>query len=362
MAGPARSWLNALTVLTAIVGAVASPGCADEPAQSALHPAGPAAASIAWLWWVMCWTFAAVFVLVIVLLLLALRGRNDPPGEPTALHGAEEQSLPPLGRNGFIVAGGLALPIVIVTPLYVLSLDMSASKDRPADALAVRVVGHMWWWEIRYPQSDIVTANEIHIPVGRPVRLELVSADVIHSFWVPALHGKRDMIPGLENEFWIQADKPGVYRGQCAEYCGLQHANMALHVVALPATEFDAWLESQSPVAQSPDEQPVETQSPALPAEPATPAAHRGLQVFMAAGCAQCHAIRDTPAIGNAGPDLTHIGSRGTLGAAMLPNNRGNLAGWVANPQAIKPGARMPRTYLAADDLFDLLDYLEGLR
>jgi cytochrome c oxidase subunit 2 len=204
----------------------------------------------------------------------------------------------------------------------------------------------MWWWEVRYPEQDIVTANEIHIPAGEPVRLELASADVIHSFWVPRLNGKRDLIPGMENVFWIQADEPGVYRGQCGEYCGAQHANMAFHVIALPRDEFNAWLAARTK----------------LPPQPATAAAQRGAQIFRTAGCVQCHAIRGTQASGNAGPDLTHLGSRGTIGAAMLPNTRGNLAAWIADPQAIKPGIKMPRTFLAADDLQALVTYLEGLK
>jgi cytochrome c oxidase subunit II len=204
----------------------------------------------------------------------------------------------------------------------------------------------MWWWEVRYPEQSIIIANEIHIPAGEPVKLELASVDVIHSFWVPQLHGKRDMIPGIENVFTIQADEPGVYRGQCGEYCGTQHANMAFHVVAHPRDEFDAWR--------------AERTKPRT--EPATAEERRGFEVFMNAGCAQCHAVRGTQAKGNVGPDLTHLGSRRTIGAALLPNTRGNLAGWIADPQAIKPGVKMPRSYLPADDLLDLVTYLESLQ
>jgi cytochrome c oxidase subunit 2 len=204
----------------------------------------------------------------------------------------------------------------------------------------------MWWWEVRYPDAGIVTANEIHVPAGRPVRLELASTDVIHSFWAPRLHGKRDMIPGIENVFWIQAAEPGVYRGQCAEYCGTQHANMAFRVVALPPAEFNAWL-AERKMRRSP---------------PTTPGEQHGFTVFLKAGCGECHAIEGTPAKSNVGPDLTHLGSRQTIGAALLPNTRGNLAGWIADPQAVKPGVRMPRSYLAADELLALVTYLEGLK
>lgn len=315
-----------------------SAGCAGGAGQSTLQPAGPAAAEIAWLWWLMLAVFTAVFVLVVVLLLVAIRRRDRRAGDGGA--------APPLGRTGFIVAGGIILPVVVLTPLYLISLRTSASLAAPREALTVRVVGHMWWWEVRYPEQGIVTANEIHVPAGQPVRLELTSADVIHSFWVPRLHGKRDLIPGIENQFWIQADEPGTYRGQCGEYCGTQHANMAFLVVALPPDEFPAWL------AEHARPRP----------EPATPAARHGLQVFRKAGCVQCHAVRDTEAGGNVGPDLTHLGSRRTLGAALLPNTRGNLAGWIADPQAIKPGVKMPRSYLAADDLLALVTYLESLK
>ena len=310
-------------------------GCAGEPVQSALHPAGPAAAKIAVLTWIMTAVFTAVFILVIALTLRAvLRQRQA------------ESAAPPLGRIGLIVAGGIVLPAVVVLPLYIYSLETSVALRMPKEAATIRVVGRMWWWEVHYPEHDIVTANEIHIPVGVPVRLELTSADVIHSFWVPSLNGKMDMIPGRTNQFWIQADKPGKYRGQCGEYCGTQHAKMAFVVVALPPDEFRAWVDER------------QTPHP----EPATPQERQGKQVFLQAGCAECHAIRGTPAVGNAGPDLTHIGSRQTLGAATIPNTPGHLAGWIANPQAIKPGNKMPRTYVASDDLLALVAFLESLK
>jgi cytochrome c oxidase subunit 2 len=316
-------------------------GCDAEPAQSMVHPAGPAAAEIARIWWVMLGAFTAVFILVMMLMLVAiLRRPAASASAPTA------RSLPPWGRTGFIVAGGILLPVVVLTPLFIFSLLASARLHMPKDALTIRVVGHMWWWEVRYPDSGIVTANEIHIPVGKPVRLELASADVIHSFWVPRLHGKRDMIPGVENVFWIQADKPGVYRGQCGEYCGTQHANMAFEVIALSPDEYDEWIDSQSAPTPVPE----------------TATTERGRQVFLTAGCKQCHAITGTAAVGNAGPDLTNVGSRRMIGGALLPNSRGNLAGWIADPQAIKPGIKMPRTYLEADDLQALVSYLESLK
>lgn len=319
-------------------------GCTGEPAQSMVHPAGPAAAEIAHLWWLMLGVFTGVFVLVIVLMLYAIWLR--PAGSAAAVRA----KAPPWGRTGFIVAGGVVLPLLVLTPLLVVSLVSSARLRMPENSLTIRVVGHMWWWEVRYPDSGLVTANEIYIPAGKPVRLELASADVIHSFWVPRLHGKRDMIPGVENVFWIQADEPGVFRGQCGEYCGTQHANMAFEVIALPPEQFDAWVATQS--APRHERQTA----------PPTPIAERGREIFLTAGCKQCHAIQGTGAAGNAGPDLTNLGSRRMIGGALLPNTRGNLAGWIADPQAIKPGVKMPRTYLAAEDLQSLVAYLESLQ
>ena len=319
-----------------------------SPAQSMMHPGGPAAAEIAWLWWIMLGTFTGVFILVMVLLLYGIFRRNSAVAASASETGTIRNAgaAPPWGRTGFIVAGGIILPVLVLTPLFVYSLTTSARLRMPEDALTIRVTGHMWWWEVRYPESGIVAANEIYIPAGKPVRLELTSTDVIHSFWVPRLNGKRDMIPGIENAFWIQADQPGVYRGQCGEYCGTQHANMAFEVIALQSADFDAWLIAQT----------------AKPPEPETSIIEHGLRVFLTAGCVQCHSIQGIRAAGNAGPDLTHLGSRRMIGGALLPNTRGNLAGWIADPQAIKPGIKMPRTYLEADDLQALVSYLESLQ
>ena len=328
LALPLYLWATSATMLLLA-------GCGGSTMQSALHPAGPAAAKIAWLWWIMCGAFTAVMVLVVLLTLWAIFRRL-----PT------ERSQPPLGRTGFIVAGGIVLPVATVVPLMFLSLETSAALRQPRDALTVRVVGAQWWWAVAYPDQNIVTANEIHIPVGEPVRLELTSADVIHSFWVPSLNGKRDMVPGIKNEFWIQADRPGIYRGQCGEYCGTQHANMAFVVVALAKDEFDDWVDQRQRAAAQ-----------VANAEPAA-----GLQIFLKAGCAKCHTIRGTAANGTMGPDLTHLGSRRTLGAGLLPNTPGGLSGWIANPKALKPGVHMPANYLAADDLLALVAYLESLK
>jgi cytochrome c oxidase subunit 2 len=215
--------------------------------------------------------------------------------------------------------------------------------------LQVRVTGHQWWWEVQYrdssPQKWATTANEIHVPVGRPVVFELRSTDVIHSLWPPNLNGKRDLIPGNENSIWFQADSAGVYRGQCAEFCGHQHAKMAFLIVAEPPDSFAAWLVRQRDTAHTP------TDSVAM----------RGQEVFLASSCVMCHAIAGTPAGSRIGPDLTHLASRRTIAAGTLLNTRGNLARWIVNPQTIKPGVRMPPNKLDADDMQALLTYLETL-
>ena len=218
------------------------------------------------------------------------------------------------------------------------------------EPLAIEITGHQWWWEVRYlsdqPQLMATTANELHIPVGRPVALTLKSADVIHSFWVPSLHGKMDLVPGRVNTLWIQAERPGIYRGQCAEYCGMQHAHMGLVTVAESPDGFVRWLTAQRATA----------------APPSTPEQSRGRDVFERGPCAMCHTIRGTSAAAVLGPDLTHVASRGTIAAGRAPNTRGYLAGWLADPQQLKPGNRMPATGLSPEDLQALVAYLETLR
>ena len=208
------------------------------------------------------------------------------------------------------------------------------------------MTGHDWWWEVRYPDQGIVSANEIHVPVGRPVRLRLTSADVIHSFWVPQLTVKTDLIPGQTNTTWIQASNPGTYRGQCAEYCGLQHAKMAILVIADPPDAFARWLANE--------------RQPATAA--ADPLAARGRLALERNSCAACHTVRGTTASGTLGPDLTHFGGRRTIGADTLPNTPGNLGGWIVNSQTVKPGNKMPPQPLTPQELQALLAYLESLK
>ncbi len=218
----------------------------------------------------------------------------------------------------------------------------------------------MWWWAVEYPEHGLITANELTIPAGEPVRLELTSADVIHSFWVPQLHGKMDLLPGQITQFWIEADRPGRYRGQCAEYCGRQHALMAFEVVALPPEEFVQWLQTQSTTAKSSMDDESTAQERPLPQEEDSNLT-RGERLFFQHGCGVCHAIEGTPAQGLAGPDLTWIASRNTLAAGTIANTRENLLHWLADPQAIKPGAKMPATHAPDEELELIVSYLHSL-
>jgi cytochrome c oxidase subunit 2 len=232
---------------------------------------------------------------------------------------------------------------------YLTGRSLTAEQGNK-NGLNVDVIGHQWWWEVRYKDVDasniFTTANEIHIPVGVPVLFNLQATDVIHSFWVPNLAGKRDLIPGKINGIWLQADKPGVYRGQCAEYCGMQHAKMAFWVVAEPQEQFNAWRQNQT-----------QTSIP-----PMTDSQKRGQQIFLSSTCVMCHAINGTPAGSNIGPNLTHIASRHMIASATLANTRDHLALWVRDSQQVKPGNRMPQNNFSEADLQALLDYLQSLK
>ena len=312
--------------------------------QSALAPAGPAAERIADLWWVMLVAAGVVFLIVLWVLLRAFTHQ----GARSELHRHGERDA---AATRWVVLGGVGLPVLILTPLFLFTLHTLGALSPPGDdALEIVVTGKQWWWDVEYvgdaPTERLRTANEIHIPVGTPVRVRLRATDVIHSFWAPALQGKLDLVPGRENLTWIQADSAGEYRGACAEYCGLQHTRMGLLVVAEAPEAFAAWRAAQA--------------QPASGATDTSQAA--GREVFMRSGCALCHTVRGTEARGQAGPDLTHLASRRTLAAATLPNTPGHLAGWIANPQGIKPGSRMPRIPLQSDELHALVGWLRTLQ
>jgi cytochrome c oxidase subunit II len=330
--GPAR-WSPARVGLVAAAVALAAGGCTGD--SSIVSPKGSAARSVTDLWWPMLAVATAVFVFVTgMLLLAAARGRRK----------TEEQAqATPRWGEPFIVVAGVVVSGAILVGFFLFSLaKVQALEDAGRRSkLTVSVVGHDWWWEVRYP-NGAVSANEIHIPTGERVRLALDTDDVIHSFWVPRLGPKIDMVPGLHNHLWLQAAEPGVYRGQCAEFCGLQHANMIIRVVADTPADFDAWVTREAEPAGSPDT--------------------AGRAIFETQTCAGCHTVRGTAALGKAGPDLTHFGRRETLGAGVRPRTEENLARWITDPQSIKPGVSMPPTTLSADQLNALVAYLEGLR
>lgn len=316
-------------------------------AHSVLAPAGAQAARIHAHWLLLWYVCLAVYIIVggfyLWVLIRSRRRRPEAPADRT--HQVDRG----LGKYVAVATGITAATLVLLLiAAAVTGRDLSAYAPKPD--LRVDVIGHQWWWEVHYlnddPSKMIATANEIHIPTGRKVTLRLTSEDVIHSFWAPSLNGKRDLIPGRMNELVIEADRPGIYRGQCAEYCGLQHAHMAFNVIALGPGDFSAWMRSELKPA----------------AEPSDPVARRGRDVFMGAPCVLCHAIRGTPAQATNGPDLTHIASRRTIGAGTLPNTPGHLAGWIQDPQSIKPGNNMPVIPLDAADLQPLLTYLETLK
>jgi cytochrome c oxidase subunit II len=317
--------------------------------QDALRAAGTQAQHIGALWngtLVLCTlVFVAIVVATIVAVWRAPRADAGTRPDTTSLEGPEHRIWRRVGwATGAAVAGLLVL----------LAGDVFTSRALARlplrDAVNIELVGHQWWWEARYrdgdPAHEFTTANELTIPVGRPVIVTLRANDVIHSLWVPSLSGKKDLIPGRSATLRLRADRAGTYRGQCAEFCGLEHALMALLVHAVPPADYEAWAARQRQPAP----------------EPADPVARHGRDVFLGTSCVMCHTVSGTPAQARTGPDLTHLASRQTIAAGMFPNNRGHLAGWIGDPQALKPGVNMPANTLPPDDLQALLAYLETLR
>lgn len=341
---PAPAWRDRAERRRRIAVSVLAPilvAATDVP--SSLDPRSAAAASVTQLWWVMFGLGVAVFVLVVTLTAVALARRREAPVEGDALTG--ERLLG--GGNMLVLAGGVALPVVVVVGLAVAMVNTGAGVrllGTTPPATVVEVTGWQFWWDVVYPGEGVRVANEIHVPVGEPVDFRIMSGDVIHSWWVPQLGGRMDMSPGEVNEVRVQAEEPGVYRGICTEYCGIQHAHMHFLVVAHPADEFDRWLAER-----------------AEPPDPDDAAVAEGRQVFIDAGCGECHTIEGVSPRNDNYPDLTHLADRRTIAGGMLANTRGNLGGWVLDPQAIKPGNRMPPANLDGDELTALLDYLESL-
>ncbi len=338
----ARCFQNACGVPVLLTALLLS-GCSGW--QSALDPQGPQAQHLAFIIWLFTAVCTAIWVAVMVALLIALIRRRIERHDPLQTDAAREL------RAGRVILACTALTTITVIALTIVSY---ASQRRlftkESDALELHLIGHQFWWEIQYqdgPASErFAAANEMHIPIGRPIKVKLDSVDVIHSLWVPSLAGKMDLITGQRNELQFVAAREGIYRAQCAEFCGYQHARMAMLVRASSAETYDAWRAAQLKPA----------------AEPASTEEQHGKDVFLSKSCALCHSIRGTPAASNVGPDLTHIGSRLTIAAGVLSMSRGNLAAWIADAQGIKPGTNMPLTDLAPEELNALAAYLLALK
>jgi len=328
---------------TAAAGGVALlvAGCGSN-GQSTLNPHSKPADQITTLWWAMM--VAAWIVLggtVVLLVISWIRRRRE--GLP--ILGQSER-----GSTGMVIGFGVVVPVACLMVLFGFANfevgKITGAPARGSTTMRLQVVGHQWFWQFRYGGSHAVIANEVHIPVNTRIDAAVTTDDVIHSFWVPELNRKIDAVPGRVNRILLYADKPGVYRGQCAEFCGLQHANMSLRVYAEPLDRFRSWLAAQ--------------EKPAAP--PTDPAAVAGERTFLANACASCHTIRGTSAQGRIGPDLTHLASRQTLAGLTIPNDPAHLLAWISDPQHIKPGVKMPGLGLSAKDFRDIAKYLEGLR
>ncbi|HTD86704.1 MAG TPA: cytochrome c oxidase subunit II [Candidatus Binatia bacterium] len=324
-------------------------GCSGP--QSALNPAGSQASNISHLWWVYFTVTAVVYVLTMLFLLLSVR-----PRQPRSTN-LEPITTPDPHREGrVLVVIGSAIGVTTVILFVLLFADLFTTRALGSlssvgtNALSIKIIGHQWWWEVQYtdpvPSNYVTTANELHLPVGKPVMVQLASSDVIHSFWVPNLHGKKDLIPGHPTTNWLRATRVGNFRGQCAEFCGYQHAQMRLAVTVDPEDKFNEWLTAQKQEAP----------------QPQTDIQKRGQDVFLSTTCVMCHTIQGTPAFGRIGPDLTHIASRPWLGAGARPNNPATRAAWIQNSQHIKPGVHMPQHNLPAEELQALLNYLDILK
>lgn len=321
---------------------------ADFPMTYLDHTAGPAANRLANLGWGLLGV--SLFVILFITLAVLIGVLRNRWQEPEGPFGGPLISPGPSGLAWIYLGVGVSILALLACAVWTFFILAAIAAPPGNPEVTLEVTGHQWWWEVRYrkagePARTFITANEIHIPVGQPVRIRLIGADVIHSFWVPQLAGKTDVIPGQTNLAWIEADQAGVYRGQCTEYCGLQHAHMALHVVAQAPGEFKAWWDHQLRDA----------------APPISPEAQRGQQVFEQ-HCSVCHTVRGLGGShGQLGPDLTHLMSRRMIAAGTLPNTTGYLAAWIENAQALKPGAAMPTLALPSSELLAVVSYVQTL-
>ena len=319
---------------------IALTGCSGPFPQSVLAPRSDFSTSLDHLFTSIFWWAVVVFLIVEALLLFAIARYRARPGAaaPKPVHGHTALEI------GWTLAPALILVFIAVPTMR--TIFETSGNNEPEGALRIQVIGHQWWWEYRYPTLGIGAANELHVPVRTPIQIELTSADVIHSFWVPRLAGKRDLIQGRTNRIEFRADSSGEYWGQCAEFCGASHANMRLRVVVQPDTAFQAWVDRQR-------------------AAPVTPAkgspAETGLQVFRRSPCIACHTITGVSQ-GKIGPDLSHVGGRGTIAGALFPNNTETLRRWIMNAPAMKPGALMTPQNLSPQDLDAVIAYLQSLK
>jgi cytochrome c oxidase subunit 2 len=332
---------------SAVVSALLVVGCSGK--QAALDPAGDQAATIGGLWTLMLWVCGFMYLLVLLFLAHALwKSRHILSAEPIS-HGAESAVEKPL-RTALSAWVGLIVGGLIVLSLGSFLIDRSLANARLDNALKIKVTAVQWWWKVEYegetPDKRVITANELRLPVGRPAMLELHAEDVIHSFWIPNLGGKQDLIPGRINSLLLTPRREGEYRGQCAEFCGLQHAKMAIDATVVNDREFELWRQQQLAPAPA----------------PSTPEQVRGHEIFMSGPCAACHQILGTPAAGQSGPDLTHLASRRTIAAGARPYSFEALRDWLRDPHTIKPGNHMPQVQLSNSDLTALTSYLDTLK
>jgi len=331
--------------LALLLGAV--PGFSSN--QSSLNPAGPMASHIEHTFTLIFAITGIVYVLVIVAMMVSVwRNRVVDAGFPAPQPTSAESDRKATHAVAALMGLTVALLFVMLVASFLTSRAIGEMNGRAP--FEVDVYGHQWWWEVQYPSPEadktVVTANEIHVPVGTPVRIHGTSRDVIHSFWAPNIHGKRDLMPGYDTDMVVQVDQPGRWRGQCAEFCGPQHAHMAFLIVAEPMEQYHAWLDAQA----------------GAPPAPITAQALQGKAVFLSHACVMCHTVRGTTAGSRVGPDLTHVASRDTIAAGTLPNNSASMAAWVSNAQSIKPGVRMPPNPMSSEELGNLVAYLETLR
>ncbi|MDQ3396998.1 MAG: cytochrome c oxidase subunit II [Deinococcota bacterium] len=340
-----RSWLQRGSGVILLAATALLAGCSLTVPQSTFDPQGPIADLTNNLFWLVFWLGSIVYALVLgVLLYIVYRFRKRSRGA-----GGE---LPPQTHGNLLFeAGWTILPAILVVVIAVPTVrDIWATETRVTDenALQIIVTGYQWWWAFEYPELGIMTANEVHIPVGRTVNFTLRSGDVLHSFWVPKLSGKRDLIPNQDNQLWFSASEPGIYHGQCSEFCLGAHAQMRLRLIAQSEDDFNAWAASFAEATQ-------------VSEQVRPPLVEQGSQLFLQRGCVQCHAIAGTAAQAVIGPDLTNFGQRTTLAAGIVANTPENLAAWLRDPQAVKPDNHMPNLQLSEDDIRALVAYLRSL-